>query len=135
MPSPHAKPSGSTPPVAGRPKTTPPSSGSSPASPDHNHGTPAPPGSRGAGATTRRRPKRPGPSFDLARGALGDSSGWVYRSDSAPVIVDLPGTAVEVAPAGRPRTIADRMESGAGLLLSPFTLSLMILFAKMRWII
>jgi hypothetical protein len=96
---------------------------------------PAPPNQREAAATARRRPKKSRPSFDLARGTLGDSAGWVYRSDPTPAIIDLPGTSVGIAPAIPARPIGDRLESGADLLLSPFTLSLMILFAKMRWLI
>jgi hypothetical protein len=33
------------------------------------------------------------------------------------------------------RSAAGRFESGLDLLLTPFTLSLMVMFVKMRWII
>jgi hypothetical protein len=89
--------------------------------------------------TPKRRSKRPRPSFDVARGARRDGpAGWVYRSGSVPEIIDAPAAAVEVAPVttARPaRPITGRVESGVDLLLWPFTLSLMVLFVKLRWII
>jgi hypothetical protein len=84
-----------------------------------------------------RRPKKAKPSFDVARGPLGNTgAGWVYRSAPPPEIVDLSATALKAGPpAARARPLGKRVEAGVDLLLSPFTLSLMVLFVKMRWII
>ena len=88
------------------------------------------------------RSKKAKPSFDVARGPLGDTAaGWVYRSPSSPETSPESPASGEIAPtigdarATERHPMARRVESGADLVMYPFTLSLMMLFAKMRWFI
>jgi len=71
-----------------------------------------------------------------------DRAGWVYRSTAAPTDpVPPPAGAPVSVPAVRAGAAApsaplpERIESGVDLLLSPFTIALMLALAPLRWLV
>jgi hypothetical protein len=85
------------------------------------------------------RSKKPKPSFDVAHGPAPETrSGWVYRSDAPPAVIDVhasPGRDSRFEPAAAPPP-SERswFATGFYIMVLPVTLGMRIMFAPVAWI-
>jgi hypothetical protein len=86
-----------------------------------------------------RRSKKPKLTFDVARTELSDDRvGWVYRSETLEAgltrssVSTSPGSWVATEPA--PPASRSWIETGVGVMVLPFSLTLVAMVAPMYWL-
>jgi len=87
-----------------------------------------------------RRSKKSKPSFDLARTQLSeDRVGWVYRSDALEAgttqssVSASPDASVVAEPV--PQESRSWVETGIGVMVLPFSLTLIAMVAPVYWLL
>jgi hypothetical protein len=87
-----------------------------------------------------RRSKKSKPSFDLARAQLSeDHVGWVYRSEA----LEAGMTKSPASASPEPPVVAERgpqesrswVETGIGVMVLPFSLTLIAMVAPVYWLL
>ena len=85
------------------------------------------------------RSKKPRPTFDVARTELGeDRVGWVYRSEA--LEAGMTKSSISASPdpviAAEPAQQESRswIETGIGVMVLPFSLTLVAMIAPMYWL-